>query len=144
MDFRRFLTHLQTSRDYCGQIVRVEEIPAREAAFGELSTPLPEILSKALESVGIEKLYTHQATAIEHARAGKSVAIVTSTASGKTLCYNIPVIEKLLSEPQAKALYLFPTKALAQDQLKTLRRLSDLDPMLSKMIKCGTYDGDTP
>jgi DEAD/DEAH box helicase domain-containing protein len=144
MDFRRFLTHLQASRDYCGQIARVEEIPAREAVFGELSAPLPEILSKAMESIGIEKLYTHQSTAIEHVRGGRSVAIVTSTASGKTLCYNIPVIEKLLSDPQAKALYLFPTKALAQDQLKTLRRLSDLDPVLSAMIKCGTYDGDTP
>lgn len=144
MDFQRFLTHLQASRDYCGQVVRVEKIPAREAAFGELSSPLPETLKRVLASIGIERLYTHQVKAVEQVRSGGSVVIVTSTASGKTLCYNIPVIEKLLSDPQAKSLYIFPTKALAQDQLKTLRRLTELDPMLASIVKCGTYDGDTP
>jgi DEAD/DEAH box helicase domain-containing protein len=144
MDFRQYLSNIQTSRDYSGQIVRVEEIPARDAAFGELSRPLPEALARALQSVGIEQLYTHQVEAIEHIRAGRNAAIVTSTASGKTICYNVPVIEKLLEDPQAKAIYLFPTKALAQDQLKTLRRLSELDPVIAGMIKCGTYDGDTP
>jgi DEAD/DEAH box helicase domain-containing protein len=144
MDFRRFLSHIEASRDYGGQVVQVEEIPAREAAFGELSQPLPETLARALGTVGIERLYTHQVSAVEHIRAGRSVAIVTSTASGKTLCYNIPVIEKLLSDPDSKAIYLFPTKALAQDQLKTLRRLAELDPLLGSTIKCGTYDGDTP
>ena len=144
MDFRRFLSHLRTSRDYAGQVVRVEEIPAREAAFGELSDPLPDVLVRVLADIGIERLYTHQVSAVEHIRSGRNVVIVTSTASGKTLCYNVPVIEKLLSDRQARAMYLFPTKALAQDQLKTLRRLSESDPMLGGMIKCGTYDGDTP
>jgi len=144
MDFKRFLSHIQTSNDYCDQIVRIEELPARPAAFGELSDPLPEALARVLEGLGIEKLYTHQVSAIDNIRAGKSVTIVTSTASGKTICYNVPVIERLLAEPQAKALYLYPTKALAQDQLKTLRRLSAMDPTLAAMVKCGTYDGDTP
>lgn len=144
MDFKKYLSNIQTSRDYNGQIARIEELPARDAAFGELSRPLPDLLARAIASIGIEQLYTHQVSAVEHVRAGRNVSIVTSTASGKTLCYNIPVIEKLLEDPQAKALYLFPTKALAQDQLKTLRRLAELDLDIAANIRCGTYDGDTP
>ncbi|MDI6827069.1 MAG: DEAD/DEAH box helicase, partial [Armatimonadota bacterium] len=86
----------------------------------------------------------HQVEAIENIRNGKNVVVLTGTASGKTLCYNIPVLETLLTNPTAKALYMFPTKALAQDQLRGLRRWAELEPSLARIMKTGTYDGDTP
>ena len=79
----------------------------------------------ALGSRGIDQLYTHQAAAIEHALAHRHVVITTPTASGKTLCYNVPVLTSVLRDPSARALYLFPTKALAQDQLAELHELSN-------------------
>ena len=143
-NFSDFLDRLTTSPGYRDQVAHVEQIPAREAVYGELSAPLPQPLQQALAQLGITRLYRHQAAAIEHIRAGRNTAIVTSTASGKTLCYNLPVLETLLREPQAKALYLFPTKALAQDQMRGLRRLADSHPDLEGLVRCGTYDGDTP
>jgi DEAD/DEAH box helicase domain-containing protein len=142
--FAEFLDEITSSSRYRGQMVHVEEIPARGAAYGELARPLPKALREALAGLGIGRLYSHQAQAVEHIREGKHTAIVTSTASGKTLCYNLPVLEALLSDPQAKALYLFPTKALAQDQVRGLRRLADAHPGLEGLVRCGTYDGDTP
>ncbi|NIR00126.1 MAG: DEAD/DEAH box helicase, partial [Gemmatimonadales bacterium] len=101
-------------------------------------------MQEALSTFGIRRLYCHQSEAIERLRAGSHTAIVTSTASGKTLCYNLPMLERLLSRPDAKGLYLFPTKALAQDQAGALRRLADAHPDLANLVRCGTYDGDTP
>src|SRR5207237_4202317 len=89
------------------------------------------------------RLYAHQARALDLARQGSSFVVVSGTASGKTLCYNLPVVERLLKEAQAHAFYLFPTKALAQDQLKGLRRLADGSTELASLIRAGTYDGDT-
>ncbi len=143
-DFSEFLEEITSSRGYTGQIVHVEEIPAREAVYGELARPLPGPLQEALSSLDIGQLYSHQAEAIESIRAGRHTAIVTGTASGKTLCYNLPVLERLLAKPEAKALYLFPTKALAQDQVRGLRRLADSHEALADLVRCGTYDGDTP
>ncbi|MBN1458261.1 MAG: DEAD/DEAH box helicase [Armatimonadetes bacterium] len=143
-DFGRFLEDISSSPGYAGQLVHVEEIPAREAVYGELSEPLPEPLWEALTGLGIDRLYSHQTQAIEHLREGSHTAVVTGTASGKTLCYNLPVLERLLAHPEAKALYLFPTKALAQDQMRGLRRLADSHPDLASLVRCGTYDGDTP
>ena len=143
-DFSEFLEQLTSSRRYRGQVVHVQEIPAREAVYGSLTTPLPEPLQRALGKLGIEQLYQHQAQAVGNVRQGKHTAIVTSTASGKTLCYNLPVLETLLGDPSAKSLYLFPTKALAQDQVRGLRRLADADPALDGLVRAGTYDGDTP
>ena len=80
-------------------------------------------LAAALRAQGIDALYTHQAVAWQHVRAGRHPLVVTGTASGKTLCYNLPVLDRLLHDPAARALYLFPTKALAQDQAEALRRL---------------------
>jgi DEAD/DEAH box helicase domain-containing protein len=136
-----FLEELQDSRFYRGQIAHIETLPPREAQFGELSTRLPAPLQVALGSMGIQKLYSHQAQAVEAARGGKSFVVVTATASGKTLCYNLPILERRLNEVGAKALYLYPTKALAQDQLRGLLRLQEAGDM---HFKCGTYDGDTP
>jgi len=133
------------ARAGAGRVAHIEHLPAREAEFADLDPPLPEELRQALADQGIERLYSHQVEAIEHLRAGKHVVVVTSTASGKTLCYNLPVLERLLADPQAKAFYLFPTKALAQDQLRGLRRFGDdAGARHALPLRCGTYDGDTP
>ena len=142
MDFRRFLDEIQHRRDYEHQIAHIEHLPARPAQFAELAPALPEALRAVLERDGITRLYTHQVSAIEAIRGGQNVVIVAGTAGGKTLCYNLPVLETLLADPHAKAVYLFPTKALAQDQLRGLGRLKEADPSLP--IEAGTYDGDTP
>ncbi|HET6819466.1 MAG TPA: DEAD/DEAH box helicase, partial [Candidatus Limnocylindria bacterium] len=98
-------------------------------------------LVAALRGRGVEALYTHQASAIDSVRAGRNVCIVTPTASGKTLCYNLPVIDAVARDEAARALYLFPTKALAADQLVELRALADGAGI---PLKTHTYDGDTP
>lgn len=147
MDLTAFLESIRRSRHYRGQIVYIHRIPEREAAYGELSRPLPAQIASALSKMGISRLYTHQVEAIEAVRRGESVVIVTGTASGKTLCYNVPVLERLLDSrvsPRSTAFYLFPTKALAQDQLRGLRRYAELEPSLSEVVKAGCYDGDTP
>jgi DEAD/DEAH box helicase domain-containing protein len=118
-------------------------IPARPARYGQLALPLPEPLACALDGRGIERLYTHQVQAVEALRAGLDTVVVTGTASGKSLCYHVPVLERLLEDPEATALYLFPTKALAQDQLKGLTRLTMGHPALIQRITAGVYDGDT-
>jgi DEAD/DEAH box helicase domain-containing protein len=122
-------------------ITHVERIPAREGRYAPLPSDLQAGLSRALLARGVERLYTHQARCYELARAGRDFVVVTPTASGKTLCYNLPVIQALLEDPQARALYLFPTKALSQDQQSELNELclaGDLP------LKVYTYDGDTP
>lgn len=144
-----FLQHITSSRHYDDQIVRLERLPAREAQYRELSEPLSAVVQEMLGQRGIEQLYTHQVEAIEAVHRGESVAVVTSTASGKTLCYNIPVVERLLADPQSRAIYLFPTKALAQDQLRGLVNMvapeaSSAAPGEALDLKAGTYDGDTP
>jgi DEAD/DEAH box helicase domain-containing protein len=133
------LTHGTHYRD---QVVRIERLPAREAKFADPRDPLNPVLGEALKTLGIDQLYTHQVAAIDHIRSGEHVVVVTSTASGKTMCYNVPVLETLLSDPTGRALYLFPTKALAQDQLRGLLRYRDAAPDLP--LVAGTYDGDTP
>ncbi len=111
--------------------------PARPAQTVPFPAEVHPTLSESLRQRGIASLYTHQATAWQHIRDGKHIVVVTGTASGKTLCYNLPVLDRLLRNEQARALYLFPTKALAQDQLSNLRSLI---PDLSS----ASYDGDTP
>ena len=138
MDFEVFLDDLRRRPTYRGQIVHARFIPARTARFGDLERPLHSGIAARLKVQGITRLYTHQAAAVNAARRGEHVAVVTSTASGKTLCYNLPVLDALLADPEARALYLFPTKALAQDQLDTLLAFDLPD------IPAATYDGDTP
>lgn len=142
MDAAGFLHVVTNSPDYRGQVSGARRLAARPARYGQVQPPLPVALTDALRADGIEQLYIHQAQAIEAVRAGRHVVVVTGTASGKTLCYNVPVLETFLSDPRARALYLFPTKALAQDQLKTLRRYDERIPGLA--LDAGTYDGDTP
>jgi DEAD/DEAH box helicase domain-containing protein len=142
-DFDRFLRALATRRDYAGQIAHVQHIGPREAAWAEPAAPLPAPIREALRHMRIERLYRHQARAVDLAREGRSFVVVSGTASGKTLCYHLPVIERLLEEPEAHAFHLFPTKALAQDQLKSLRRLAEGSPELGALVRAGTYDGDT-
>jgi DEAD/DEAH box helicase domain-containing protein len=129
-----------------GQVVHVETLSARGATFQDPAAVLPPALQDRLEDQGISRLYSHQAEALDRVRARENVVAVTGTASGKTLCYNLPVIERLLADSKARALYLFPTKALAQDQLKGLKRFlaEDDRPEESPLFRAGTYDGDTP
>jgi DEAD/DEAH box helicase domain-containing protein len=140
----RFLKEIVSSPGYKGQIVHIGDLPPREPEFKAPAERISPPVAKALASLGIEKLYSHQADAIDLVRDGKNIAIVTSTASGKTLCYNIPVLEALLDDPSSTALYMFPTKALAQDQLRALGDLAMLLPGQDRPIRPGTYDGDTP
>ncbi len=126
------------------ELVHLERLPAREAVYGELERPLPATLRQALEAQEISRLYSHQARAIDLARAERNVVIATGTASGKSLAYHVPILERLLRDPLAVALYLFPTKALAQDQLRGLTRFAEGSPALRRALVAGTYDGDTP
>jgi DEAD/DEAH box helicase domain-containing protein len=137
---RSLLEALSRLPPYQDQLVgEPRRYPARLARYGELERPLPEPLRAALAASGVERLYTHQAEAINRVRRGEDVTVVTSTASGKTLCYNVPVSEAVLERKTARALYLFPTKALAQDQFGKLR-----DSSLYPHLRPATYDGDTP
>ncbi|HSJ58084.1 MAG TPA: DEAD/DEAH box helicase [Anaerolineae bacterium] len=142
MDTAAFVKQIDTLPGYRGQVVHVERLPARRARHGSLDRPLPPPLAAALRHAGVDRLYHHQAVAINAARAGQHVILSTGTASGKTLAYNVPVLEALLAETQARALYLFPTKALAHDQLRTVRELAAGDPALASK-QFATYDGDT-
>ncbi len=114
---------------------------ARPGEFAELPDSLPASLGAALAGRGINRLYVHQAEAFEHATAGRNVVVVTPTASGKTLCYNLPVLTALLANPNARAMYLFPTKALAEDQLHEFQAAVDA---MGSDLRAFTYDGDTP
>jgi len=134
-----FLARFKRHPDYKDQIVHVERIAARAAEWGELDAGLPSRLTAALSAQGVDRLYRHQAEAIDLARLGHHLIVTTPTASGKSLCYNAPVLETLLLEPGARALYLFPTKALAQDQRGKLEALG-----LAPDVIAATYDGDTP
>ena len=122
-------------------ITHIEHLPGREAVFAPWPDGLHPAARDVLVEAGIARPYRHQADAIRAALAGEHVAIATATASGKTLCYNAPVIDALVREREARALYLFPTKALAQDQLRALRQLLAAG---LRGVQAATYDGDTP
>jgi DEAD/DEAH box helicase domain-containing protein len=144
MDVAALLERMVSRPDYAGQLEHVEILPARPGRFAAPSEPLPGVLERLLARHDIEQLYSHQVDALEAARAGRDLVVVTGTASGKTLCYNLPILEAALADPDARVLYLFPTKALAQDQLKGLLELVGDDPELAAAIRPGVYDGDTP
>ncbi|KIL40162.1 ATP-dependent helicase [Gordoniibacillus kamchatkensis] len=123
------------------QVTHWHTIPPREARYAEFPAGLHEGLKTALRDRGVHSLYTHQAAAFREAELGRHVVTVTPTASGKTLCYNLPVLQRILHDDSARALYLFPTKALAQDQVAEMQELVD---KMGARIKTHTYDGDTP
>ncbi|MBO9323469.1 MAG: DEAD/DEAH box helicase, partial [Roseiflexus sp.] len=140
-----FVELLRGARGYAGQIAHIERLPARAARFAEPSAPLPQPLAAALAARGITRLYTHQAAALDAARAGYHIGIVTATASGKTLCYQLPTIEAAITDHTACALFLFPTKALAADQLRALNSLlAALKAAGGPTLTAATLDGDTP
>jgi DEAD/DEAH box helicase domain-containing protein len=124
-----------------GVITSIRHLPAREPSFSPLPPWVRSELAAAYRAKGVEQLYSHQAAAAERIREGRNVVVVTPTASGKTLCYNLPVLNAVLETPDTRALYLFPTKALAQDQLAELQ---DLSRRLDDSFGVFTYDGDTP
>jgi len=144
-------TNLATVQEILGTLVAryrtdevltaVRQIPAREAVFRPMPDWVRPELAEAYRAKGITELYSHQAATAELVHAGKNVVVVTPTASGKTLCYNLPVLNAVLENPDTRALYLFPTKALAQDQLAELH---DLAQRLDDRFGVFTYDGDTP
>src|ERR1700716_2163537 len=131
-----------TERDRTGEILTaVRHIAAREAKFAPMPEWVPKELAAVYAEKGVGKLYSHQAAAAAAVHAGRNAVVVTPTASGKTLCYNLPVLNAVLENPDTRALYLFPTKALAQDQLSELH---DLSARLDDRFGVFTYDGDTP
>ncbi|HEY9151305.1 MAG TPA: DEAD/DEAH box helicase, partial [Anaerolineales bacterium] len=114
--------------------------PARPAHPHPFPDDLPDALREALSQRGIDSLYSHQLEAWSHIRGGKNIVLATGTASGKTLAYNLPILASLVTNDEARALYLFPTKALAQDQLANLQSLQSQ----IQNLKSSIYDGDTP
>ncbi len=140
MSVESALQALRLDPRFMSNVVRWERLPARPARYQPAPAGLDARIGAALASRGIHALYEHQAAAVEAALRGENVAVATPAASGKTFCYNLPVLQRLLSEPRARALYLFPTKALAHDQLaevSALARLAELS------LLPAAYDGDT-
>lgn len=122
-------------------VAAVRELPPRDAEYAPLPESLHPTLKRALAENGIARLYSHQAQAFECVTAGENIAVVTPTASGKTLCYNLPVVDSILKDPSSRAIYLFPTKALSQDQVAQIHAITQ---PFNMGIKTYTYDGDTP
>ena len=139
VNFEEYLKFIKSQDFYHDQIFHIEHIPKHEAQFSDLEKPLSKRLQQWLNTNNI-KLWRHQADAINLIRNGKNTVIVTSTASGKSLCYNIPVLQAILKEPNTTAIYLFPTKALARDQFNVLSQL--LSGTNIKQERIGVYDGD--
>jgi DEAD/DEAH box helicase domain-containing protein len=135
-----FVENLKRQRFYAPQVAYHHFLPPEKSRWARVEVSVP--LGRALEKLGIDSLYSHQAAAIEMVRRGKNVVIATPTASGKTLTYNLPVIESLLQTPNSKGLYIFPLKALEQDQLKAFRELAS--PLQNQVeFQAEIYDGDT-
>ena len=140
MPLRELLDELLTSLETGPLITAFRHFDARPAVFAPVPSSLDPRIVEALKSRGVQQLYSHQARAVEVVAKGEHLVVVTPTASGKTLCYNLPVLQALMQQPDARVLYLFPTKALAQDQLAELNELAKTLPDMRMF----TYDGDTP
>ncbi|MBR0320076.1 MAG: DEAD/DEAH box helicase [Clostridia bacterium] len=141
MNLPQLLEQLKNSPSFMENVTRWQVLPAREARFAPFPEGVDERIPAALKKHGVHQLYTHQAQAFASASRGEDFVVVTPTASGKTLCYNLPVLNEILHNPDARALYLFPTKALSADQVSELYELITL---MDVDIKTFTYDGDTP
>ena len=141
MNIDQLLGVLQKDTEFMSCVTHWHTEPARQARYAPWPESVDGRIPAMLQKRGIEKLYTHQAQAIDIAAQGKDVCIVTPTASGKTMCYNLPVLSEILRNENARAQYLFPTKALSADQVSELYELIEL---LGVDIKTFTYDGDTP
>jgi DEAD/DEAH box helicase domain-containing protein len=157
MSLSSLLSHWRADPEVGGNVIEWRTIPSRPARYQPIPEDLHSLLSNALHARGIHELYTHQIQSWLHAKSGHHYVVVTGTASGKTLCYHLPVLDCLLRDENARALYLFPTKALAQDQLSGLIGLiaKDTSPDRDNIAKPplsdaslpfspAIYDGDTP
>ncbi|MDR2952330.1 MAG: DEAD/DEAH box helicase, partial [Treponema sp.] len=142
MDARERLENLLSDPEFAPDIVVDRLLPAEEGVFEPFPRDLDPRLVQALKKRGIDQLYIHQAEVWRRSRKGGNVVVVTPTASGKTLCYNLPCLQALLADENARCLYLFPTKALSQDQQSELNEISQGAEGLN--VKITTYDGDTP
>lgn len=136
-----WVARLKKNKSFNSNAAAVVEIPAKAGDWEDYPSWVDPKLQSVLKKRGVEQLYKHQAQAIRFVRNAQDIVLVTPTASGKTLCYNLPVLQNLLEEPETRALYLFPTKALAQDQM---HEIYSLITDLHADIKTFTYDGDTP
>ena len=138
MGFEEILEEMCREQGDENRMTHAEVIPARQASYVDLPDNLHPRLVEALDRLGVRRLYPHQAQALSLVGRGCHVIIATGTASGKSLCYHLPVYEEILENPSTRAIYLFPTKALAQDQLRSLKILQGSE------VRSATYDGDTP
>jgi DEAD/DEAH box helicase domain-containing protein len=154
MDINAFIAEIKARTDL-KEVVHHEEFPPKEAVYAETAEPLPAVLNDTLTASGIKGLFSHQALGIDLVRQRQNVVVMTPTASGKSLIYNIPVLESVLKDPEARALYIFPLKGLEQDQLGAFRELAERLP-IEKTVEtpkgkrkaftpgaCEIYDGDT-
>ena len=141
MSIEEIVQSWKRSRNISPCITDLRVFNKREGQYRPFPDSIHPILREAFQKEGIERLYSHQAEAIEAVQKGQDIVVVTPTASGKTLCYNLPVLNTKLSMPSSKAFYLFPTKALSQDQRVELQHLID---RIGKPVTTFTYDGDTP
>ncbi len=139
MDCSGLLGKLEQAEWYHSQLAAVRVVKGRKAHYGTLEPPLPESLERRLSERGIKRLFSHQVEAINSLRRGEHTAVMTSTASGKTLCYLLPILEDMEEHPNNCSLLLYPTKALAQDQLRKTR-----DLIAEQKVVANVYDGDTP
>src|SRR5208282_196641 len=133
-----WLARAEKDRRFTENTTSIEHIAASEGSYAPYPQWVDPLLQKVLNRRGIHRLYSHQARAIEVVHQGRDVVLVTPTASGKTLCYNIPVLQKIIEEPETRAIYLFPTKALANDQMTEVHSFIE---ELKVDIKTFTYDG---
>ena len=136
-----FLDRMRKAPDLGPNVAKWHREAPREGITADYPDWTPPAVRAAFERSGIERLWSHQREAADLARAGRHVAVVTPTASGKTLCYNLPVLSALLDDPPGRALYLFPTKALSRDQMSAFGKLL---PGLPRTVRAGVFDGDTP
>ncbi len=141
MNLRQYIQSLKNNPLFMENVTHWQEMPARPARYADFPRTLDERIRRVLNKRGIYQLYTHQRQAVDAVERGEDIVVVTPTASGKTMCYNLPVLGSILKDPQARALYLFPTKALSADQAAELYELIE---GAGEDIKCYTYDGDTP
>lgn len=141
MNLEQLLDYYKASDKMASNITKWVEIPARSPVYADFPETVDERIITALKKRGIIRLYSHQASAIDEIEKGKNIVVVTPTASGKTMCYNIPVLNAIIKEEEARAIFLFPTKALSQDQTSELHQLIT---EVGVDVKTYTYDGDTP
>ena len=141
LTIKEWLSRRKEDRRFMENVRALKQLPAFEGRFASFPEWMNPRLRVIFEKRGISRIYSHQSEAVNLIRNGRDVVLVTPTASGKTLCYNLPVLSSILEEPQVRALYIFPTKALAQDQMHEVHSLIE---DLRADIKTYTYDGDTP